>query len=364
MKPVSLLSLVFLLVPLTIFAGHVTKPVTTFTTSAAKTTSGQAITLSWATTGLSGVNIQIICNDPVLVSSPSYAGNFPCSQPVFSSPLGANSSLTLNFTNSSPDDRQINFLLLASFDGTTYDAAHGSSLNITVSSDLVPDPVVSFFNASSTDAIAGTAIKVAWSALYVKGVNIRIACHSTITVATSSLKDALDLPCDSNAFTSDLPQNGTQTFFFRKVSAYSESILFTIVPAPQGGGYDLVRRKTFLFSVSPAASTPPPAPPPPPVPTPAPPPAPPAAKPALALPPAVKLPAPTPSPKPSTVIEPKALPPPLPQPEPQQIAPKKTAERLFTPPPARPPRQEKKPWFFKRFLNFLGDLLGLAPPPR
>ena len=69
------------------------QPITDFTTNATSTSASQPVAISWQSSALDGVNLQIECRPEIKVSSPDYTTGFylPCGTPVFLQDLSPNS---------------------------------------------------------------------------------------------------------------------------------------------------------------------------------------------------------------------------------------------------------------------------------
>lgn len=240
------------------YAYHTGARIHSFSASAAKTVRGQSLTLSWSTSEVLGVNLQFDCSDAVRVSAPAYSSApLPCARPAFTDPLSANTSLDLRFTNSASDDQPLRMLLLPSLETGTYEGTHAVSLSVTVATDRIPDPVISFFTASSASVASAASTTLAWSVRNAAAANILIGCRALATVATSSAAGALS--CDAYAFSPNLSTDGTAILHFFNTAPYGQQLSLTLVPVTESGGYDLVRSRELIITVLPpgAAVAPP-----------------------------------------------------------------------------------------------------------
>ncbi len=259
----------------TVSVGTSPQPITSFTANPAITIPGQAITLNWTSPDLDGVNINFECRDEIRVSSPSYTASafMPCGKPVFSTDLSGNSSLTLNLTNSSRSSLPYAVTLLPAISQGSYDGIHSASLTLTVASDVIPDPSVTSFTASTTTVNSGEGLSFTWITENSSGVNFIISCAENVS-ATSSAEVLLPLPCNIHAFSSPLTASGAAKFYFVNKGIVNQSITLTLLPIRKSDGlYDATRGKALILTVRregaisllPPAPVPAPLPPPPPV---------------------------------------------------------------------------------------------------
>lgn len=235
----------------TISVATIANPITSFTASASTTQLGVPVTLSWTSQYIDGVNLQIECKDNITVSSPSFtAGFMPCGSPIFTPNLSGVSSLTLNFSNSSFSSLPYRLTLLPMISLGSYDATHAARYDFTVSSDIIPDPVVNHFSATTTTANSGDEVLFSWGTSNVGAVNFRIACPESLT-ASSSQDASFVLPCDKNAFASDLSANGNLKLYFQNLIDRDRAVTVTLVPSKKTGEYDLTHAKALTIVVRP-----------------------------------------------------------------------------------------------------------------
>lgn len=229
------------------------EPITSFTGDVIKTESGKAVTISWSTkSGITGVNLKIECRDEIKVSSPSYtlSSFMPCGKPIFSTDLSANSSLTLNFSNSSLSTISYTLTLLPAFAEGMYDGTHAKTLTLDVVSDVPPAPSVKSFTASSTIIYSGEEVKVSWEIQDAKGANIQLSCVSGVS-ATSSKDPSLILPCGKPAFNEDLAASGSLTLSFHLKESSRRQVGVLLLPAKKTGEYDATLGKNITLNIDP-----------------------------------------------------------------------------------------------------------------
>lgn len=231
----------------------ITQPITSFTASKTDTISGQPVTISWTSNFLDGVNLQIECSSEVTVSSPSYttANKLPCGKIIFLSDLAASGSLSLLFTN--PTNQPIPYtvkLYPAITPNTSYDGTHSLSLAFNVASDVLPDPVVSYFTASTTAVMSGDSVTLSWGVMYGAGVNIKFSCSSDITA--SSTQDITKLfPCDAYLFDPLLSLVSQTKISFKNSGTQDQNVTITLVSSKKAGTYDALRGKSIVLTVRP-----------------------------------------------------------------------------------------------------------------
>ena len=212
-------------------------PITSFTTSETDTTPGQPVTVSWATQMISGVNLLVgdsaYCSPGVTVSSPSYtaAPFLPCGKIVFPSDLAATGSLSLSFSNSTwyPVAYMLK-LYPAITANASYDGTHAITLTLNVASDILPDPIVTYFTASTTQVDSGDKVTLSWGSRYTTGVNLKFSCNAVIIATSTENADQL-FPCDTYLFDTDLAGTGDITTSFVNNSNKDQTIMLTIIPA-------------------------------------------------------------------------------------------------------------------------------------
>ncbi|MDZ4285516.1 MAG: peptidoglycan-binding domain-containing protein [Candidatus Sungbacteria bacterium] len=245
-----------------VFVATLAQPITSFTASAADTTSGQPVTISWTSDFLDGVNLQIECRSEITVSSPSYtsANVLPCGKIIFPSDLGASGSLSLLFTNSTNQPIPYTVKLYPAITShTSYDGTHSVSLAFNVASDVLPDPVVNYFTASTTAVTSGDVVTLSWGTAHGAGVNIKFSCSSMITA--SSTKDITQFfPCDAYLFDPPLSPVSQTKISFNNSGAQDQNMIITLVPSKKGGTYDALRGKSIALTVRPLRALPVPSP--------------------------------------------------------------------------------------------------------
>lgn len=227
------------------------EPITSFTAPATTTQSGVPITVSWTSKQIDGVNILLECRDEIKVTSPSYGGgHMPCGTPIFLDDLSPAGSITLNFTNSSLSSILYRLTLLPAIISKTYDGTHAAYLDLGIASDIIPDPLISYFTASSTLVDSDKSVPVAWTIDNAKGANLKISCSSSLSV-TSSKNPGVTLPCGEFAFTNALAARDAFSLNIKNKSQLLDSITITLFPSSKIGEYDAVRSKSLTISVRP-----------------------------------------------------------------------------------------------------------------
>ena len=230
------------------------QPILSFTTSSTDTSSGQPVIVSWTSSILDGVNLQIECNNDIQVSSPTYtAGNsIPCGGMAFANDLAASGSISLSFTNATWGTIPFMIKLFpAVVSKTSYDGSHAVTLSLNIASDAVLDPVVSYFTASTTAVKSGDNITFSWSSRYTKGVNLKFSCNPAIIATSTQHTDQL-FPCDAYMFDPILDSVGQTGVSFRNTSREDQTVAIKIVPAKKSGSYDALRGSSLSFVVHPA----------------------------------------------------------------------------------------------------------------
>ncbi len=225
------------------------QPIAYFTSNSTTTSPGKAVTVSWVSADLDGVNLQIECQDEIRVTSPSYAGLLPCGVPIFANDLSPSGSLTLNFTNSSVFALPYKLILLPAITPKSYDGTRSATLTMMVASDVLPDPVINQFTASTTKINSGDTVGITWGVSYVHGVNLKISCVPGITASTTP--GGAILPCDTYAFRESLAATSSIVLVFQNKTGSPASVSVSIVPAKKAGEYDATRAKNITFEVRP-----------------------------------------------------------------------------------------------------------------
>lgn len=245
------------------------QPIAAFSTSATTTVAGQPTTLSWTTQDLEGVNLQVECRDEIKITSSSYTGFLPCGQPIFTTDLGPSSSLSLNFTNSANATLPYKITLLPSITPQSYDGTHTAALTLNIASDILKDPIINSFGASTTIVNSGDPLQISWGASHTQGTNLKISCANLLT-ATSSKNPSTILPCgDTFIFSDTMGATSTLTFYFQNKDTGNSNVTLTLIPEKKAGEYDATRAKNINLIIKPVppqssaiAPTPLPLPPP------------------------------------------------------------------------------------------------------
>lgn len=250
------------------------KPIKTFTSSTPSVATGQQVILSWTSIALGGVNLTFECKEAIRVSSPSYSSAFmPCGAPVFTPDLAPNGSLTVNFSNSSASSLSYKILLLPAISPGSYDGMHAENILLDIASDILPDPYIAYFNASSTAVASGQELKIAWDTQNTKTTNLTLSCDKNLVASSSPTSSAL--ACDTLLFPNGLTPSGNISLWFTNTGPGPESVQLTLLPGKKIGEYDATRSKNITITVRQAGAVPPSPPPNPPInqpPPPAPPP--------------------------------------------------------------------------------------------
>ena len=143
----------------TLTVATVAQPITNFSADSTITSSGKSVTINWTSQIIEGVNLMIDCQNEVRVSAPGKSAGFlPCQEIAFASDFGPTGSLVLNFSNSSRFSVPLKLTLLPAISSKSYDGTHAAYLNLTIASDVLPDPEVASFTASSSAINSGDGI--------------------------------------------------------------------------------------------------------------------------------------------------------------------------------------------------------------
>ena len=232
-------------------AATLAEPIIKFSASKNATVPGEPIILSWqAAAGVDGVNLRIDCKEGVRASSPSYIGILPCGTPIFANDLAPSGTLTLNFNNSSAEAVPFQLTLLPTISPKSYDATHASNITVIVASDILPDPAVSYFTASSTVINSWEEAVINWTTVNSKGANIIITCVESVS-ATSSKNPSLVLPCDKLAFNDALAASGNLKLYFQNKNQTNQTVSVSLLPSKTIGTYDATRGKSVSITVKP-----------------------------------------------------------------------------------------------------------------
>ncbi len=228
----------------------VAQPLTNFSADLAITSPGKSVTINWTSQIIEGVNLMIDCQNDVRIFSPSYGtGSLPCGELAFASDLAPSGSLVLNFTNSSRQNVPIKLTLLPAISPKSYDGTHAAYLNLTIASDILPDPEVTFFTASSSVVNSGDSILFKWGVDKAVGANMQISCGSYVAVATSSEEGAVALPCDIPFFSTPLATSSSINLFFKNQDTTLRTVVLFLMPSKKLGEYDLTRAKSIAITI-------------------------------------------------------------------------------------------------------------------
>lgn len=230
-------------------------PITNFVASATTTVSGEPVTVSWTTQHIDGVNLSLECSNEVKVTSPSYTpgGFLPCATAIFSNDLSSSGSVILNLFNSSSLRLPHKLTLLPAISSQSYDSTHAITITLEVASDLLPDPVINSFIASSTAIDSGKNLQLLWSADKAKAINLRMSCADSISATSTYNNNASLIQCGSSYFLSGVATSGVATLILENKDNFNREVIFTLVPSKKIGEYDEVRARSLVITVRPLA---------------------------------------------------------------------------------------------------------------
>ncbi len=232
------------------------QPIIKFSASLETTLPEKPAVLLWqAAAGVDGVNLQIECKEGIQITSASYTGAMPCGKPVFTNDLAPSGTLALNFYNSSIEAVPLQLTLLPTIFPLNYDATHASNIIITVASDILPDPEVTYFAASTTLANYGEPVTLNWTTANAQGANLIISCVESVS-ATSSKNPSYILPCDKLAFSDVLAANGNLKLYFQNNNQTNQTVNISLLPSKTAGTYDATRGKSITIIIKPATLIP------------------------------------------------------------------------------------------------------------
>ena len=229
------------------------QPIERFTSDTSSTLPGKPVTISWNSSLLTGVNLQIECRDGIRVSSPAYTQSsiVPCGKIIFVHDLSPSGSLELSFTNSNVSDSPYTLKLYpAMVADTSYDGSHALTLTLTISSDILPDPVITYFAASSTAVNSGENTDIHWTIEKAVGANVKFSCNPALT-ATSTQDTNQLFPCDALLFANPLNPSGQLSLAFRNISNVDQPITLSLIPSKTTGQYDATRAKSISLWIHP-----------------------------------------------------------------------------------------------------------------
>ncbi len=239
-----------------ISVGTAVHPIASFTASTNTTIPETPITLSWTSDLSDGVNMSIGCNDNVSVTSPSYTAqaSLPCGTPIFTSDLTQSGSLTLSFQNKDTLPQPLTITLLPTIKPKVYDGGHAERIDLTIASDVLPDPVITAFSVSPAVTASDQAVTVSWSVDNAKGVNLRIGCLDSFA-ASSTILGTPPLGCNAPLFASALPAKGTYGFYFHNTDKFDQTETIALLPSQKTGFYDGVHTRSVQVTVHPVVSS-------------------------------------------------------------------------------------------------------------
>lgn len=240
----------------TITVATLTQPITSFYTTSTTTLLGGPVNIYWSSQIIDGVNLSIECKAEIHVSSPSYSGGFmPCGEPVFATDLPSSGSLVLNFANPLISSIPLRLTLLPAISPKSYDGTHAVYIDFNVVSDVLPDPQVISFTASSTLVNSGENTLFKWVTEKAVGANLQISCNVDL-VATSSNDGIVILPCGSLAFGTPLASSSLIYLSFQNKSSGNQTVTISLLPSKKIGEYDSTRAKSITLTVKPPIQLP------------------------------------------------------------------------------------------------------------
>lgn len=225
------------------------QPITSFSSNIVNAKSDETITLSWESIDPYGVNLFIECNRDIKASSTNYSdGYLPCEKAIFPTNLPSSGSLKLSLANYHIESIAYHLFLLPAISTNTYDGTHPAKIEITVLSSVLPDPIVSYFTASSTDIKSGEKVNLSWSVNNAVGANLIVKCISGVTATSSITNEEISLPCNILAFPVALSPAGSMAITIKNKSEFPQLVFLSLIPSKKNGEYDATRGKEISIS--------------------------------------------------------------------------------------------------------------------
>jgi len=134
---------------------------------------------------------------------------------------------------------------------TSYDGTHAATVTLNIASDILPDPVVNYFTASTTAVNSGSTTIFSWGTEHAVKANMKFSCNAAIT-ATSTQNFDQSFSCDTYLFNPALDSIGQTSMAFINTSNNDQAVTMTLVPSKQAGTYDALRGKSFSLVIHPA----------------------------------------------------------------------------------------------------------------
>lgn len=213
--------------------------------------------ITWTSGILDGVNLSISCSGNIRASSTSYAQVYlPCNVPIFATDLTGSGTLNLNFSNSSTVAETVILTLLPAMAQGAYDGGHSKKLEVSVRSNIAPDPIItSFISGTTFEIIDQAPVAFTWTTEGAPNTNLHLSCNSTVTASAIISNATTTLPCDGTVFATPLPASGTTNLYFSNKNFSRESITVSLLPGKTTGGFDGTRAKSIILSLAPKGAT-------------------------------------------------------------------------------------------------------------
>lgn len=232
--------------------GTSAQPVTDVTVPTSPVSSGKAFTVSWTGVDATGMNLQLSCEQGLLVYTSLDSAPLPCGTPAFTTNLALSGSLTLYAVNSTQHDISLRTLIMPALTSSTYDASRGKSQLVTIQAPAVLNPAITAFSASKSLLSYQDSVSLSWTAQDSTGVNLKFACTNGITISFVDSTGTTTLPCSVPAFAIALATTGSTTVSIMGANTYGANVTVTALPQDAAGSYYQISGKSLNLYVSPA----------------------------------------------------------------------------------------------------------------
>lgn len=181
----------------------VVNPITELSVSSFSPKSGSALTFTWESHYISGVNVRFDCGSDLIITSSQSTTAIPCNGAVaFSSDLAASGSQTVTVVNKSLFVQPLTIRLFPVITSGTYDATNAKVAEVSVLG-MTPaaDASAISFTTSSMTLASNATTSLSWVTAQARGANIQLTCTEDVVFFD---EQGTALPCGQPAFSSSI----------------------------------------------------------------------------------------------------------------------------------------------------------------
>lgn len=239
---------------ISVSAGFVPQPITSFDVATTSASSDSTVTLNWTGVEVGGTNIQFDCVSGVTITSvsPVVSTPLPCAVPAYSSDLPKSGSVTLNFSNTNSSVSTISARILPAISVGSYDAVHSLSTSFNIKPNpLAPTNFITSLTSSKSLVNFGDKILFSWTSQGIKGINLKTSCVDSITPILIQGTTTSSIKCGYLVFDKALSPNASTTLSFFNNSSSNRYITISFLPQLMDGTYDGTKSQDINLTILP-----------------------------------------------------------------------------------------------------------------